>query len=90
MKGLMMDTPLQISSLIRHADRYHGDTEIVSRMVEGGIHRYTYAQAHRRSRQLANALLALGVRAPDRIERSEAGEGTSRTIASADTKTSLA
>ncbi|HTT38142.1 MAG TPA: long-chain fatty acid--CoA ligase, partial [Burkholderiales bacterium] len=54
MKGLMMDTPLQISSLIRHADRYHGDTEIVSRMVEGGIHRYTYSEAHRRSRQLAN------------------------------------
>jgi fatty-acyl-CoA synthase len=67
MKGLMMETPLQISSLIRHADRYHGDTEIVSRMVEGGIHRYTYSEAHRRSRQLANALLALGVRAPERI-----------------------
>lgn len=67
MKGLMMEAPLQISSLIRHADRYHGDTEIVSRLVEGGIHRYTYSEAHRRSRQLANALLALGVRAAERI-----------------------
>ncbi|HTT41255.1 MAG TPA: 3-(methylthio)propionyl-CoA ligase [Burkholderiales bacterium] len=67
MKGLMMDTPLQISSLIRHADRYHGDTEIVSRLVEGGFHRYTYAQAHRRSRQLANALLALGLRTAERV-----------------------
>ena len=42
MHGLMMNMPLTISSLIRHADRYHGDTEIVSRLVEGGIHRYTY------------------------------------------------
>ncbi len=67
MHGLMMNMPLQISSLIRHAERYHGDTEIVSRMVEGGIHRYTYRDAHRRARQLANALEALGVRATDRI-----------------------
>ena len=46
MQGLMMDMPLLISSLIRHAERYHGDTEIVSRLVEGGIHRYTYRDAH--------------------------------------------
>ena len=67
MHGLMMNMPLQISSLIRHAERFHGDTEIVSRMVEGGIHRYSYRDAHRRARQLANALGALGVRATDRI-----------------------
>jgi fatty-acyl-CoA synthase len=67
MHGLMMDTPLLISSLLRHADRFHGDTEIVSRLVEGGIHRYTYRDAHRRSRQLANALRALGVRTTDRV-----------------------
>ena len=60
MQGMMMDVPLLISSLIKHADRYHGDTEIVSRMVEdGSIHRYTYRDAHRRSRQLANALTSL-------------------------------
>jgi acyl-CoA synthetase (AMP-forming)/AMP-acid ligase II len=67
MQGLMMNMPLQISSLIRHAERWHGDTEIVSRLVEGGIHRYTYAQAHRRTRQLANALRSLGVRMHDRV-----------------------
>jgi fatty-acyl-CoA synthase len=67
MHGLMMNLPLQISSLIRHADRYHGDTEIVSRTIEGGIHRYTYRDAHRRSRQLANALAALGVRPGERV-----------------------
>src|SRR5512134_685993 len=67
MHGLMMNAPLLISSLIRHADRYHGDTEIVSRLVEGGIHRYTYRDAHRRARRLANALAALGVGMHDRI-----------------------
>jgi fatty-acyl-CoA synthase len=68
MHGLMMNMPLLISSLLRHADRYHGDTEIVSRMVEGGgIHRYTYRDAHRRARQLATALGSLGVRMHDRV-----------------------
>ena len=67
MFGQMMDLPLNISTLIRHADRYHGDTEIVSRMIEGGIHRYTYRDAHRRARQLANALHALGVKPGDRV-----------------------
>jgi fatty-acyl-CoA synthase len=67
MQGLMMDVPLMISSLIRHADRYHGDTEIVSRTVEGPIHRYTYTDAHRRARQLALALYRLGVKPGDRV-----------------------
>jgi len=67
MRGLIMDVPLLISSLIEHAARNHGDTEIVSRTVEGPIHRYTYADAHRRVKQLANALTALGVKSGDRV-----------------------
>ena len=67
MQGLMMDMPLLISSLIQHADRYHGDTEIVSRTVEGPIHRYTYRDAHTRSRKLANALARLNVKSGDRV-----------------------
>jgi acyl-CoA synthetase (AMP-forming)/AMP-acid ligase II len=67
MHGLMMNVPLMISSLIRHADRYHGDTEIVTRLTEGGIHRYTYRDAHRRARQLGNALRALGIKPADRV-----------------------
>ena len=67
MQGLMMQMPLAISSLIIHADKNHGDTEIVSRTVEGGIHRYTYSDAHRRSRQVASALGKLGVKFGDRI-----------------------
>ncbi len=67
MLGNMMQTPLLISALIRHADVYHGDTEIVSRPGAGQTHRYTYRDAHRRSRQLANALTALGVAAESRV-----------------------
>jgi len=63
----MMNMPLMVSSLIEYADRFHGDTEIVSRLTEGGVHRYTYADAHRRSRQIARALLGLGVGTGDRI-----------------------
>ncbi len=67
MLGLMQNKPLLISSLIRHAEAYHGDTEIVSRETHGGIFRYTYRDAHTRSRQLARALIALGVKAGDRL-----------------------
>ena len=67
MLGQMMKSSLMISGLIRHADNYHGDSEIVSRLPEGAIHRYTYRDAHRRSRQLANLLKALGVKMGDRV-----------------------
>ena len=67
MLSLMMNQPLMISSLIRHADKNHGDTEIVSRTVEGPIHRYTYRAAHVRARRLARVLARLGVQAGDRV-----------------------
>jgi acyl-CoA synthetase (AMP-forming)/AMP-acid ligase II len=67
MQGLMMDMPLLVSGLIQHADRHHGATEIVSKTVEGGIHRYDYRAAHARSRKLANALKRLGVGMNDRV-----------------------
>ena len=67
MNGNMMARPLLISSLIRHAAEYHADTEIVSRSAPGEIFRYTYADAHRNARRLANALSALGVTAGFRV-----------------------
>jgi acyl-CoA synthetase (AMP-forming)/AMP-acid ligase II len=67
MRGLMMDRPLLVSSLIEYAGRYHGDTEIVTRAVEGGIRRSNYAAAERRARQLAKAFARLGVQPGDRI-----------------------
>lgn len=67
MQGLMMQMPLMISALLTHAEKNHADTEIVSRTVEGDIHRYTYRDLGRRSRQLANALKHLKVKPGDRI-----------------------
>src|SRR5579883_769583 len=67
MFGLMQEEPLLISSLITFADRFHGATEIVSRTIEGPIHRYTLRAAHRRAKRLANALTRLGVKQGDRI-----------------------
>jgi fatty-acyl-CoA synthase len=67
MRGLMMDRPLLIGALIQYAAEYHGDTEIVTRTVEGPIHRYTYGEAEKRARQLAKALKRLGVQLGDRV-----------------------
>ena len=67
MRGLIMNQPLLISSLISHADWVSGDREIITRSVEGPIHRYNYRDAHARSRRLANALKKLGVKLGDRI-----------------------
>jgi fatty-acyl-CoA synthase len=65
--GLMQDAPLLISSILVHAAGCHGDTEVVSRTVEGGIHRYTYADAHARAKRVAQALARLGVTQGDRV-----------------------
>jgi fatty-acyl-CoA synthase len=67
LRGMMMEQPLLISSLIDYAAAQYGDVEIVSRSVEGPIHRTTYADAARRSRQLAQALLDLGIAPGDRV-----------------------
>src|SRR5690242_16314919 len=67
MLGLIMDQPLLISSLLTHAARNHSDAEIVSRTIEGGIHRYTYRDAEVRAKKLAQALQRLGVETSDRI-----------------------
>jgi acyl-CoA synthetase (AMP-forming)/AMP-acid ligase II len=67
MLGLMQDQPLMISSLIEFAERHHGDGEIVSRRVEGDIHRYTWADVARRARQVANALEVEGLLFSDRV-----------------------
>src|SRR6266702_534133 len=63
----MQNQPLLLSSLLQHAKRFHGSTEIVSRTVEGPIHRYTYKDAARRARTLADALRRWGVGPGDRV-----------------------
>jgi fatty-acyl-CoA synthase len=65
--GQMMQMPLTISSLIRHAARHAGDVEIVSKRVEGDLHRTNWRGLEKRSRQFAQALIALGTDTGDRI-----------------------
>ena len=67
MLGLMMQQPLLISSLLTHAERHHGEQLVVSRRVEGDLHRQTYRELAARARRLANALLSLGVADGDRV-----------------------
>ena len=67
MLGLMQNQPLLISNLLTFAERHHGDGEIVSRRVEGDIHRYTYRDLAQRARRLANALDDLGLATGERV-----------------------
>ncbi|MFM8865371.1 MAG: 3-(methylthio)propionyl-CoA ligase [Limnohabitans sp.] len=67
MFGLMQEQPLLISSLIDFAERHHGDGEVVSRRVEGDIHRYSWADVARRARQVANALDGMQLGQGDRV-----------------------
>jgi 3-(methylthio)propionyl---CoA ligase len=67
MFGLMQDQPLMVSSLIEFAAANHGDTELVSRRVEGDVHRTTYREAAVRSRQVAGALDRLKLAFSDRV-----------------------
>jgi len=67
MLGLMQDRPLLISSLIESAALNHSEGEIVSRTVEGPVHRYTYKDCATRSRQLAKSLEKRGLEQGDRI-----------------------
>jgi 3-(methylthio)propionyl---CoA ligase len=67
MRGLMMDRPLTIGSLIRYAAEYHGETAIATRTVEGPMHHYSYAEAEARAKRLAKALRRLGIGFGDRV-----------------------
>ena len=67
MLGQMQNHPLLTSMLLEFAERHHGDGEIVSRRVEGDIHRYTYRDLARRSRQLAATLDKAGLQQGDRV-----------------------
>ncbi|MDX1494512.1 MAG: long-chain fatty acid--CoA ligase [Longimicrobiales bacterium] len=67
MRGRMMEVPLLVSSLIEHAGTVHPSQEIVTRTVEGPIHRSSWGDVRRRSRQLASALTESGIGQADRI-----------------------
>jgi len=65
--GRMMDEPLMISNIIRFAARHYGSSEIVSRRVEGDLHRYTVRECEVRARRLAKVLRAQGVAMGERV-----------------------
>ncbi len=67
MLGQMMNEPLLISSQIEFASKCHGSVEVVTRTVEGPIHRSSWGEVARRVRQLANALQGLGIQPGDRV-----------------------
>ncbi len=67
MRGLMMDSPLLISTLVGHAERNFPDREIVSVTTDNPLHRYTFGQCTRRIRRMANALDKLGLAEGDRV-----------------------
>jgi fatty-acyl-CoA synthase len=63
----MMDRPLTLPSILEYAAQYHPHRQVVDRMVEGPIHRYGYAEALARTKRMANALVAMGVKPGDRV-----------------------
>ena len=67
MRGLMMDVPLSISSIIEHAACVYANQEVVTRTVEGPIRRTTYGEIRARAKRLANALCELGIAQGDRV-----------------------
>src|ERR1700759_4402696 len=67
MQSLMMDRALTLPSILEYAALYHPHRQVVDRTVEGPIHRYGYAEALQRTKRMANALLALGVKPGDRV-----------------------
>jgi len=67
MQGLLQSQSFNLISMLIHAGRWHGDREVVTNTVEGGIHRQTYAQTLSRSTRLASRLHQFGIRRGDRV-----------------------
>ena len=67
MDGLMMDFPLTLDTILRHAERIHGQREVVTRLPDKSWHRYTYAEMGHRAKCLSLALKRLGIGPGDRV-----------------------
>jgi fatty-acyl-CoA synthase len=63
----MMDYPLTLTHVLERAGRLFGASEIVSRLPDRSIHRYTYRDFHRRTLALGGALQRLGIAKGDRV-----------------------
>jgi len=67
MRGMMMDFPLTLPTILERAGRLFGKIEIISRRPDRSLHRYTYADFYRRARALAESLTQAGLRRGDRV-----------------------
>jgi len=67
MQSTMMRTPLSLNHFLERAGKLFGETEIVSRLPDKSLRRHTYAQYYTRTRRLAAALLAAGLKPGDRV-----------------------
>lgn len=67
MQGLMMDVPLTIPLIVRHAEALYGRKLVASRLSDRSVRHLTYAELLHRARRLAGALRTLGVRRGDRV-----------------------
>jgi fatty-acyl-CoA synthase len=67
MEGLMMKYQLTLPTILRRAETFFGRKEIVSRLPDKSIHRYTYADFAKRTKRLAVALQQLGIHKGDRV-----------------------
>ncbi|MFQ5706970.1 MAG: AMP-binding protein, partial [bacterium] len=67
MQGLMMDYPLTMDRILEHANRIFPKKQIITRLPDGTMHRYSYANLYKRVKRLANALGALGIKPGDRV-----------------------
>jgi fatty-acyl-CoA synthase len=66
-RGKMMALPLTITEIMRHAERHHGEAEVVSVTADQGVRRCCYSQVFMRANQLAGALAQFGLKAGDRV-----------------------
>ena len=66
MQGTMMNYPLTLPSVLERGGRLFSQVEIVSRLADRSLHRYTYADLYRRARALAEVLQKAGLRSGDR------------------------
>ncbi|HVM86949.1 MAG TPA: long-chain fatty acid--CoA ligase [Puia sp.] len=67
MRGLMMEYQLTLPTIFRRAETLFGEKEIVSRLPDKSIYRYTYKDFAKRTKKLASALYQLGIRKGDRV-----------------------
>jgi acyl-CoA synthetase (AMP-forming)/AMP-acid ligase II len=67
MHGLMMDYPLTLDRILEHANRLYPNKQVITKLPNGSLHQYTYADLYRRVKRLGNVLESLGVDVGDRV-----------------------